>query len=81
MHDNSSTSPLLKAGACGYVLRSAADDDLIAACRAAMRGESLLYAGVAGTLVRALLERMRRGERIPKAVLTAREEAVVKLIA
>jgi DNA-binding NarL/FixJ family response regulator len=71
----------LKAGACGYVLRSAADDDLIAACRAAMRGESFLYAGVAGTLVRDFLERMRRGERIPKAVLTAREEEVVKLIA
>ena len=81
MHDNSSTSPLLTAGACGYVLRSPADDDLIAACRAAMRGESFLHAGVAGTLVRDFLERMRRGERIPKAVLTAREEEVVKLIA
>jgi DNA-binding CsgD family transcriptional regulator len=81
MHDNSSTSPPLKAGACGYVLKSAADEDLIAACRAAMRGESFLYASVAGTLVRDFLERMRRGERIPKAVLTAREEEVVKLIA
>jgi DNA-binding CsgD family transcriptional regulator len=46
-----------------------------------MRGESFLYAGVAGTLVRDFLDRMRRGERIPKAVLTAREEEVVKLIA
>jgi DNA-binding NarL/FixJ family response regulator len=46
-----------------------------------MRGESFLYGGVAGTLVRDFLDRMRRGERIPKAVLTAREEEVVKLIA
>jgi DNA-binding NarL/FixJ family response regulator len=82
MHDNEQYFfSALKAGACGYVLRSAADEDLIAACRAAMRGESFLYADVAGTLVRDFLERMRRGERIPKAVLTAREEEVVKLIA
>jgi DNA-binding NarL/FixJ family response regulator len=29
----------LKAGACGYVLKSVADRDLLEACRAAMRGE------------------------------------------
>jgi DNA-binding NarL/FixJ family response regulator len=71
----------LQAGACGYVLKSAADEDLVAACRAAMRDEPFLYAGVAGTLVRDFLERVRRGERIPRAVLTEREDQVVKLIA
>ena len=35
----------LKAGASGYVLKSVADQDLVAACRAAMRGEPFLYAG------------------------------------
>lgn len=82
MHDNEQyffTS--LQLGASGYVLKSAADEDLVAACRAAMRDEPFLYAGVAGTLVRDYLERLRRGERIPKAVLTAREDEVVKLIA
>ena len=44
-----------------------ADEDLVAACRAAMRGESFLYAGVAGTLVRDFLDRMRRGERMPRS--------------
>jgi DNA-binding NarL/FixJ family response regulator len=63
------------------VLKSAADEDLVAACRAAMRGESFLYAGVASALVRDFLDRMRRGERMPKSVLTPREEEVVKLIA
>jgi DNA-binding NarL/FixJ family response regulator len=63
------------------VLKSAADEDLVSACRAALRGEPFLYAGVAGTLVRDFLDRMRRGERMPQAVLTAREEEVVKLIA
>lgn len=82
MHDNEQYFySALKAGACGYVLKSAADEDLVSACRAAMRGESFLYAGVASTLVRDFLDRMRRGERIPGGVLTAREEEVVKLIA
>ena len=82
MHDNEQYFfSALQAGACGYVLKSAADEDLVAACRAAMRGESFLYAGVASTLVRDFLDRMRRGERMPSAVLTAREEEVVKLIA
>lgn len=82
MHDNEQYFfSALRAGACGYVLKSAADEDLVAACRAAMRDEPFLYAGVAGTLVRDFLDRMRRGERIPAAVLTEREDQVVKLIA
>lgn len=82
MHDNEQYFfSALQAGACGYVLKSAADEDLVAACRAASRGDSFLYAGVERALVRDFLERMRRGERIPKAVLTAREDEVVKLIA
>jgi DNA-binding NarL/FixJ family response regulator len=71
----------LKAGASGYVLKSAADRDLVDACRAAMRGEAFLYAGVMSSLVRDVLDRMKRGERLPEAVLTPREDEVVKLIA
>ncbi|GAA1871044.1 response regulator transcription factor [Myceligenerans crystallogenes] len=82
MHDNEQYFfAALKAGASGYVLKSAADEDLVAACHAAMRGEPFLYAGVAGTLVRDYLERMRRGDRMPRALLTPREEEVIKLIA
>jgi len=82
MHDNEQYFfAALQAGACGYVLKSVADEDLVAACRAAMRGESFLYAGVASTLVRDFLDRMRRGQRMPRSVLTAREDEVVKLIA
>ena len=33
----------LKAGASGYVLKSGADNDIVEACRAAMRGDSFLY--------------------------------------
>ena len=82
MHDNEQYFfSALQAGASGYVLKSAADQDLIEACRAVMRGELFMYAGVTGTLVRDYLARMRRGERVPKAILTAREEEVLKLIA
>jgi DNA-binding NarL/FixJ family response regulator len=68
----------LKAGACGYVLKSDADRDLIEACRAALRGETFLYPPT----VRALLQAWQDDPRRPPAnQLTAREEEVVKLVA
>jgi DNA-binding NarL/FixJ family response regulator len=82
MHDNEQYFfGALKAGASGYVLKSVADVDLVAACRAAMRGETFLYPGAESTLVRDYLDRLRRGERVPASVLTARENQVIKLIA
>jgi DNA-binding NarL/FixJ family response regulator len=71
----------LKAGASGYVLKSSANRDLVAACRACMRGEPFLYPGVVTALIRDYLERARRGEAAPEDPLTARELQVVKLIA
>lgn len=71
----------LKAGACGYVLKSVADRDLVAACRAAMRNEPFLYPGAVTALIRNYLDRVRRGEDTAEQVLTPREEEVLKLIA
>jgi DNA-binding NarL/FixJ family response regulator len=71
----------LKAGASGYVLKSVADQDLVAACRAAMRGEPFLYAGAVTALIRDYLLRSRQNGRLPDSILTAREEEIVKLIA
>ena len=82
MHDNEQYFfGALKAGASGYVLKSVADVDLVAACRAAMRGEMFLYPSAESTLVRDYLDRLRRGDRVPSSVLTAREDQVIKLIA
>lgn len=82
MHDNEQYFyEALKAGASGYVLKSAADDDLVKACRATMRGQSFIYPSAMSTLVRDYLDRVRRGDRLPRAVLTPREEEVVKLVA
>jgi DNA-binding NarL/FixJ family response regulator len=71
----------LKAGASGYVLKTAANRDLVEACRASMRGEPFLYPGAVTGLIRDYLERARRGEAAPEDPLTPRELEVVKLIA
>jgi DNA-binding NarL/FixJ family response regulator len=71
----------LKAGASGYVLKSAADRELIEACRSAMRGEPVIYGGAVTALIRDYLDRVRRGEDAREDPLTPREREVVKLIA
>jgi DNA-binding NarL/FixJ family response regulator len=66
----------LRAGAAGYVLKRAADQDLVDAVRAAGRGEPFLTASAQQTLIRDFLE---RGDQPDE--LTPREQEVVKLIA
>ena len=71
----------LRAGASGYVLKSAADRDLVEACRAAMRGEPFLYPAALSALIGDYLERVRTGSDAISDPLTPRELEVVKLIA
>ena len=71
----------LKAGSSGYVLKSAADRDLVEACRAAMRGEPFLYPAAVAALIRDHLDRASRGESVPADPLTPRELEIVKLVA
>ena len=66
----------LRAGAAGYVLKRAADSDLVDAVRAASRGEPFLTSTAQQALIRDFLE---RGEQ--PSELTPREQEVVKLIA
>jgi DNA-binding NarL/FixJ family response regulator len=83
MHDNERYFfEALESGASGYVLKTAADRDVVDACRAAMRGEPFLYPGAVRALVRDYLERARRGETLRSTdPLTPRELEIVKLIA
>ena len=82
MHDNERYFfESLRVGASGYVLKSVADEDLVDACRAAMRGEAFVYPGAMRALVHDYLDRLARGERVPQSVLTPRENEVIKLIA
>jgi DNA-binding NarL/FixJ family response regulator len=80
MHDNEQYFfEALRAGASGYVLKSAVDRDLVEGCRATMRGEPFFYAGAVRTLIR---EHLEAGD-VPalEDPLTPRESQVVKLIA
>jgi DNA-binding NarL/FixJ family response regulator len=67
------------AGASGYVLKTAADRDLLEACRAALRGETFIYPETVRTLLSAHVAHAD-SDREPHA-LTAREREVTKLIA
>ena len=79
MHDNEQFFfEALRAGASGYVLKSAAHEDLIRACRAAIRGEPFLYPGAIAALIRAYVEQDATGSDDP---LSPRESEVVKLVA
>lgn len=83
MHDNERYFfEALEAGASGYVLKTAADRDVVRACRAAMRNEPFLYPGAVRALVRDYLARASRGEGLASTEpLTARELEIVKLVA
>jgi DNA-binding NarL/FixJ family response regulator len=79
MHDNEEFFfEALRAGAAGYVLKTAAERDLADACRAAVRGEPFLYSGAIGALIRDFLGRTAAE---PSGELSPRESEVVKLIA
>ncbi|MCB0864903.1 MAG: response regulator transcription factor [Solirubrobacterales bacterium] len=81
VHDNEQYFfEALKVGASGYVLKSAANTDLIDACRAAMRGDSFIYPPAAAAIVRDFLEHGADPEMDPDR-LTDREQEVIKQIA
>jgi DNA-binding NarL/FixJ family response regulator len=67
----------LRAGASGYVLKRAADKDLVDAVRAASRGEPFLTSTAQQALIRDFID---RGEEATDE-LSPREQEVVKLIA
>ena len=66
----------LRVGASGYVVKSAADRDLIGACRAVMRGETFLYSDA-----QHLLLRYARPDDLRERQLSDRESEVLALIA
>jgi len=82
MHDNERYFfEAIRAGASGYVLKAAADRDLVEACRATMRGEPFLYPQAAAALIRDHLERAAEGGEHSDDPLSPRESEIIKLIA
>jgi DNA-binding NarL/FixJ family response regulator len=70
----------LKAGASGYVLKRAADTDLVDAVRSVARGHSFISPHAEGTLLKRMLDDPDP-DTDPTEKLTPREREVVKLIA
>jgi NarL family two-component system response regulator LiaR len=75
-HEDAMVFPAIKAGALSYLLKSATPDEVVAAIRAAARGEAQLHPRVA----RRLMDEVA-GVRVSAESLTPRELDVLKEIA
>ena len=76
----------LRAGAAGFLLKSSAPEEIVAAVRRAADGESVLSPQVTGRMIRAFLEREEGTTRRAdpdrwRAPLTAREQEVAEAVA
>lgn len=82
MHENERyVYEALRAGAAGYVVKAAADRELVEACRATMGGERFLHPGATTPLIEEFLRHADRGTPVSEDPLTPREQTVVKLVA
>ncbi len=73
--------PLLKVGAVGYVLKQAVDVDLVAAIRAAARGEAFLQPSIAKLVLNAYLDNASQAGEDSFTTLTERERETLILVA
>ena len=71
---------LLRAGAKGYISKTATAPELISAIRTVDKGESYLYPSAATTLIEEYLTRVE-GEKNEYERLTDRERAILQLVA
>jgi len=72
---------MVQAGANGYVLKTAAFDQLAEAIRCIMGGESYLSPEIASVMMQDYAHRLRQDDSTPQAVLTEREREVIQLVA
>jgi DNA-binding NarL/FixJ family response regulator len=72
---------MLEAGACGYVLKIAAHEELLSAVRAASVGKSYLSPEIAGLVVERSTSAHAAGEITAFSSLGAREREVLQLVA
>jgi DNA-binding NarL/FixJ family response regulator len=83
MHtEEESLVPLLEAGAAGYLVKSAADRELVDAVRAVAAGDQYLQASAARALAKELKKREAgAGDRARFEDLSKREQEILKLVA
>jgi DNA-binding NarL/FixJ family response regulator len=82
MHSDSLfVSEMLKNGACGYLLKDCAFEELEQAIRAVIDGKAYLSPSISGVVVDDYLQRLSKTEHNSIEVLTDREREVLQLLA
>jgi len=84
MHDNEEyLFQVLQAGASGYVLKKAADEDLVNAIHVVYRGDCFLYPSAAKMVVEDYLDKLKHGQEPTSSfdTLTDREREILTLVA
>jgi two-component system, NarL family, response regulator NreC len=82
MHeDEAYLSEAMKLGASGYILKKAADVELLSAIRAVYRGAMVVDPALTQMVVEKLYRQGARGNSVPAGELTAREQEVLRLVA
>lgn len=83
MHDDvSRLRQALQAGAAGYVLKKAADKELLLAIHAVLRGETYIYSAMTQKLLDNVANKTQETEQVdPWQVLSDRERDVLRLVA
>ncbi len=71
----------IQAGAIGYLVKDCSTEEVVAAVRLAASGESVLSAGLAGSMLSAVKKGGRRDADNGGSVISAREEEVLQLVA
>lgn len=81
MHaDATFATEAFRAGASGYVLKSSAGAEIVAAIREALRGKTHISPSVAGGVLGSLMDGLKRPEK-RAAELTPRQKEILQLIA
>lgn len=82
MHsDTLFVSEMLKSGACGYLLKDCAFEELEQAIRTVIEGKAYLSPAISGVVVEDYLHRLGRSEVSTSGILTDREREVLQLLA
>jgi two-component system response regulator NreC len=82
MHDNEEyVHRILQVGASGYILKQAAETELLVAIRSVHKGQRFLSPSISERFVEAYLQRHQDGEDGGFAILTSREREILQLLA
>jgi len=81
--DEAYLQQFLEIGAAGYVLKQAADTELVAAIRTVQRGESFIYPSLTGQLISLYLKQSKAPPAAAECTteLSSRETEVLRLVA